>query len=66
VTESVTAVQIAALLVHEAVHIWQQYCADIGEKEPASEQEAYAIQSISQTLMEEYARRLEMKRLNAK
>lgn len=61
VRAGVTPVQIAAMLVHEAVHVWQQYCADIGEKEPASEQEAYAIQNISQTLMEEYARRLELK-----
>jgi hypothetical protein len=48
---SLTAVQTAALLVHEAVHVWQAYCDFYGEKQPGAEQEAYAIQSISQSLM---------------
>lgn len=51
-------VEVAGLLVHEAVHVWQQYLADISEKNPSSEQEAYGIQCIAQTLMEEFARRL--------
>lgn len=49
-----TGIQIAALLVHEAVHIWQSHCAEIGESRPGIESEAYAIQSISQRLMEAY------------
>lgn len=51
-------VVVAGIIVHEAVHVWQQYAADIGEKNPGDEQEAYAIQSIAQELMAEFARRM--------
>lgn len=51
-----TPIEIAGLLVHEAVHIWQNYCEDIGETNPGSEQEAYAIQSISMQLMDSFVR----------
>jgi hypothetical protein len=54
-----TPIQIACLLVHEAVHIIQHYFEEMNEKHPASEQEAYAIQSMSQTLMEEYLRQID-------
>ncbi len=53
-----TGIEIAGLLVHEAVHIWQAHCEDIGEQNPASEQEAYAIQHISQQLMDAYSKAL--------
>ena len=58
VREGIEGTQIAALLVHEAVHIWQATKKDYGEKEPSSELEAYAIQSISQRLMESYAEQM--------
>lgn len=54
-----TPIQIACLLVHEAVHIVQHYFEEINEKHPASEQEAYAVQIMSQTLMEEYLRQID-------
>jgi hypothetical protein len=51
-------ISVACLLVHEAVHVWQAYADDIGERTPGSEQEAYAIQNIAQTLMEDFRRRM--------
>ena len=45
-----------ALLVHEAVHVWQEVKNAIGEKSPSPEFEAYAIQSIAQCLMTEFER----------
>ncbi len=49
-----SGIQIAALLVHEAVHIWQAIRESMGEKEPSSEFEAYSIQCIAQELMEAF------------
>ena len=48
-------IEVAGLLVHEAVHVVQEYFKHIGEREPAIEQYAYAVQCVSQELMAAYA-----------
>jgi hypothetical protein len=53
-----TPIQIAALLVHEAVHVKQEHFERIGETKPSIEFEAYTVQALSQRLMTAYAARL--------
>jgi hypothetical protein len=48
-------IDVAALLAHEAVHVWQRTAAFIGgESELGREMPAYAIQNISAQLMRAY------------
>lgn len=51
-----TPIEIAGLLVHEAVHIWQEAAEMVGEHEPSAELEAYGVQTISQHLMWDWVR----------
>lgn len=52
--KGINRIQLDCLLVHEAVHIWQRVRKNLGECYPSHEFEAYAIQSISQRLIESY------------
>jgi hypothetical protein len=45
---------IVELLVHEAMHVWRDIRNTIGEAEPSSEFEAYAMQNIISELMYAY------------
>lgn len=47
-------IQIHGLLLHEAVHIWQEIAQLMGEENPSVEFEAYSIQAIAQDLFEMY------------
>lgn len=60
-TSKVELEQVYSMLVHEAVHIWQEIRANIGERYPSSEFEAYSIQAISQRLMFSYKEQMAAK-----
>lgn len=51
-------ITVAALLVHEAVHVIQETFDFIGEGTVGRETQAYAIQAVSERLMEAYRDRL--------
>lgn len=48
--KGVSRIQVAGLLAHEAVHVWQFIKKTIGETEPGWEMEAYSVQAIFQNL----------------
>ena len=47
-------IDVAALLVHEAVHVWQHVRARLGPGDLGQEMEAYAVQNIVANLMHGY------------
>lgn len=51
-------VQVASLLVHEAVHVWQRVRENMRERDPSPEFEAYSVQAIAQNLMFEFRRQV--------
>lgn len=54
VSEGATDEEVIGVLVHEAMHIWQQIRKSIGERKPGKEQEAYALQNITLQLINAY------------
>ena len=59
--EEFDSINVACSIVHEAVHIFQRLCEQLGETHPSKEFQAYSIERITETLMREYARRLKEK-----
>ena len=49
-------IDVAAHLVHEAVHVWQYARACLGPGDLGREMEAYAVQNIAAELMRAYVR----------
>lgn len=56
--EDHTILEHEALLVHEAVHIFQEICDTWGEKKPSPEFEAYSIQRITLNLLHQFHKKL--------
>lgn len=55
-TKNRTRSEVHGLLIHEAVHIWQEVRSKMGENLPSTEFEAYSIQTIAQRLIEAYGK----------
>lgn len=53
-TDGLDLSQVCGLLAHEAVHIWQRTKRELGEHTPGDEEEAYAVQRITQSLVDSY------------
>lgn len=53
-TKKFSKVQVYALLVHEATHVWQEILSQMSESAPSTEFEAYSMQTISQHLFTMY------------
>lgn len=51
-----TAAEVAGLIAHEAMHVLDEIWLAAGEKQPASEQKAYAIQHVVTELTRLYGR----------
>lgn len=52
--EGRTSIEIAGLLIHEAVHIFDDEMDFIGERQPSKEFRAYSIQHLAQELLQAY------------
>mgnify|MGYP001564366254 FL=1 len=54
--------QVLSMIVHEAAHIFQWHCDDIGEASPSKEFQAYAMQHITQELFRSYEEQTKKKK----
>jgi|SRR5690606_37610400 len=57
-TDDLDPLAVAALIAHEAVHIWQFIQEYLSEEHPSIEFEAYSVQIILQQLLHEYRRQI--------
>jgi hypothetical protein len=57
---------LVALMAHEAMHVFQHLCEDIGERSPSIEFEAYMLQDILADLLHAYATAHNVKALRQK
>jgi hypothetical protein len=53
-TKGRSKVEVFGVLVHEAMHIWQDVKQHIHEHNPSKEFEAYTVQFIAQNLMQAF------------
>lgn len=49
-----TEAEVAALIAHESMHVWQEIMSAIGEQTPSQEFAAYALQTIFHELYSGY------------
>ncbi|MBC7602789.1 MAG: hypothetical protein H7255_09040 [Ramlibacter sp.] len=55
-------IDVACMLVHEAVHVFQRLCDSIGEHTPGREFEAYSVERIAEQLMRDFVKQTVPKR----
>lgn len=46
--------EYVGLLTHECIHVWQEIRKNINEKKPSSEFEAYAVQFLTQEIIQAF------------
>ena len=64
--ESRTPIEVAGLLIHESVHVWQEIREAMKERTPGAEHEAYTVAFIAQRFLEVFNRMVGARRLAAR
>lgn len=54
--EKVAPLSVIGLIVHECQHVWREIKENMGEHAPGSEQEAYALQILTQQCVDAFER----------